>query len=165
LNLKSTEETVLDQEALRRSAPQDVEAYYFNIVEEVNELTDWCISEDTAWGVPVPYFTRREDPSQVLADQEIARHVARVFREQGGSDAWYRLPVAELLPPRYRDQAAHLVKGTQAFDVWFDNALSWGFTEDFHERNPLSIEVRERLSQLPPDSHGGLLRAYQDTTY
>ena len=63
----------------------------------------------------------------MLLDSEIALHVARVLREQGGSDAWFKLPVEELLPLRHRGIADRLVKGDQVFDVWFDNALSWNF--------------------------------------
>lgn len=40
----------------------------------------------------MPYFTRT-DTGEVVLDSEIALHVARVLREQGGSDAWFKLPV------------------------------------------------------------------------
>lgn len=129
LNLKTTEETHQDLERLKakRGAPgEDVDAYYFNIVEEVNEFNDWCISEESSWGIPIPYFTYR-DSGEVLMDAEIARYVATLFRREGGSDAWFRLPVEELLPPRYKSEARKLEKGSQVFDVWFDNALTWGY--------------------------------------
>ena len=49
LNLKSTEETHEELERLKRGrkrAAEDIDSYYFNIVEEINEFNDWCISED-----------------------------------------------------------------------------------------------------------------------
>lgn len=44
-------------------------------------------------------------------DDEIVEHVAEVFQKRGGSDAWYELPVVDLLPKRYRNEAHKLVKG------------------------------------------------------
>lgn len=128
LNLKTTEETHKDFEALKakKGAAEDVDAYYFNLVEEVNEFNDWCISEDSTWGIPIPYFTYR-DTGEVLMDAEITRHVAGIYKREGGSDAWYTLSNEELLPPRYKGEAGKLTKGDQVFDVWFDSALSWGY--------------------------------------
>ena len=98
----------------------------------------------------------------MLLDSEIALHVAQVYKDFGGSDAWFKMSIADLLPPRYKDQADKLVKGTQVFDVWFDNAyisilwigkicsiksynaLTWNFVlneNDFHENNQVTMEV------------------------
>jgi hypothetical protein len=38
-------------------------------------------------------------------DAEIVRHVAGVFRTNLGSDAWFTLPIVDLLPARYKDLA------------------------------------------------------------
>ena len=100
----------------------------------LDDFNDWCISEDSQWGIPIPFFVRK-DTGETLLDAEISLHVAKVFREQGGSDAWFKLPVVDLLPPRYRGIADKLVKGDQVFDVWFDNALTWNYVlnqGDYH---------------------------------
>lgn len=113
LNLKSSEETAKDTEKLRqgkKGKKVDIESYYLNIAEELNDFDEWCISERGVWGIPIPYFVRK-DTEEVLCDGEIARHVGEVFRKHGGSDAWYKLTVDELLPKRYRHEAEHLVKG------------------------------------------------------
>ena len=78
---------------------EDYDAYYINIVEEVNEFNDWCISEDSTWGLPIPFFTRK-DTGEILMDAEIVSHVAGIFRNNG-SDAWFTYPIKDLLPPRY----------------------------------------------------------------
>ena len=70
----------------------DIGSYYLNIAEELNDFDEWCISERGTWGIPIPYFARK-DTDEVLFDAEIARHVADIFRKQGGSDAWYELSV------------------------------------------------------------------------
>jgi hypothetical protein len=46
LNLKTTEETHKDFEKLKGKERDEVDIpYYYNVVEEVNEFNDWCISE------------------------------------------------------------------------------------------------------------------------
>jgi len=41
------------------------------LVEEMNDFNDWCISEDSLWGLPIPFFIRN-DTGEVLMDAEIA---------------------------------------------------------------------------------------------
>ena len=83
----------------------------------------------------MPYFVRK-DTGETLFGSEIARHVGEIFR-QGGSDQWYRLSVSELLPERYKEMAPYLTKGSELFDVWFDNSLSWDYAlrQDAHSDN------------------------------
>ena len=40
---------------------------------------------------------------KILLNSEIISHVADIFRKRGGSDAWFSLPIIELLPKKYRD--------------------------------------------------------------
>lgn len=124
-------------------------SYYLNVVEELNDFSEWCISEHGVWGIPIPYFTRK-DTGEVLMDAEIVRHVASVFRTHLGSDAWFTLPIADLLPVRYKDLASKLVKGDQVFDVWFDNSLSWDYalTQDAHSDNQTTVEIQQILKQF-----------------
>ena len=114
LNLKTSEQAAKDTEKLQKAKKgqkADIGSYYLNIAEELNDFDEWCISERGTWGIPIPYFTRK-DTDEVLFDSEIARHVAEIFRKQGGSDSWYELSVKDLLPPRYKSEADHLAKGS-----------------------------------------------------
>ena len=154
LNIKSKEQVAKDHEKANQkkkkgkiSSKKNVDsfdAYYLNVAEELNDFEEWCISEQGIWGVPIPYFVR-SDTHEVLCDGEIARHVAEVFRKNGGSDAWYSLPVIDLLPPRYKDQSAFLKKGSEIFDVWFENSLSWDFVlrRDAHSDNLVTHQIQE----------------------
>ena len=83
-------------------------------------------------------------------DAEIVRHVAGVFRTHLGSDAWFTLPIVDLLPARYKDLASKLVKGDQVFDVWFDNSLSWDYalTQDAQSDNQITVEIQQILKQF-----------------
>lgn len=46
--------------------------------------------------------------------------ISEVIRAKG-SDAWYEMEVADLLPEALRGQAEDYIKGTDTMDVWFDS--------------------------------------------
>ncbi|MEI6429208.1 MAG: isoleucine--tRNA ligase [Pseudanabaena sp. ELA607] len=93
------------------------------ITSMVQERSDWCISRQRTWGVPIPVFYDVET-GEVLLNQETIDHVREIVR-QHGSDAWWEMEVAELLPPSYRNNGRNYRKGTDTMDVWFDSGSSW----------------------------------------
>ena len=60
----------------------------------------------------------------IATDSCIYSQIQEIFRTHG-SDAWWKLDVADLLPPNLRDQAHLYEKGTDTMDVWFDSGSSW----------------------------------------
>ena len=93
------------------------------ITPMVSERSDWCISRQRSWGVPIPVFYDEETGEPLLSEETIAYVQAIVA--QKGSDAWWELPVEELLPAHYRDNDRSYRKGTDTMDVWFDSGSSW----------------------------------------
>lgn len=93
------------------------------ITAMVAERSDWCISRQRSWGVPIPVFYDKVTGDPLLTADTIA-HVQAIIRQRG-SDAWWELSVAELLPPALQDQADRYEKGTDTMDVWFDSGSSW----------------------------------------
>ena len=88
-----------------RDRIKEMNAFYLNIVEELNDFDEWCVSERGQWGIPIPYFVDR-DTGQKVFQEDITRHIAQIFATEGGSDAWYRLPVEDLLPEQYKSRAS-----------------------------------------------------------
>ncbi|WJI27875.1 isoleucine--tRNA ligase [Thermosynechococcus sp. B3] len=93
------------------------------ITAMVAERSDWCISRQRSWGVPIPVFYDKETGEPLLTAETIA-HVQAIIRDRG-SDAWWELSVAQLLPESLQDQADRYEKGTDTMDVWFDSGSSW----------------------------------------
>jgi len=65
----------------------------------VSERSDWCISRQRSC-VPIPVFY--EEATGALLTEETIAHVQAIVAEKG-SDAWWELPVEELLPEQYRN--------------------------------------------------------------
>ena len=93
------------------------------ITPMVAERSDWCISRQRSWGVPIPVFYDEETGEPLLNAETIA-YVQAIVAEKG-SDAWWELPVEDLLPETYRNNGNTYRRGTDTMDVWFDSGSSW----------------------------------------
>ncbi|MBD2301735.1 isoleucine--tRNA ligase [Nostoc sp. FACHB-190] len=93
------------------------------ITPMVAERSDWCISRQRSWGVPIPVFYD-EETNEPLLNEETINHVQAIIAEKG-SDAWWELSVEELLPESYRNNGKSYRRGTDTMDVWFDSGSSW----------------------------------------
>jgi len=103
--------------------PSSGEARISNMVEG---RTDWCISRQRAWGVPIPVFYC-EDCGEVIVTDETIEHVAKLF-EKESSDAWVKYSEKELLPENFvcpKCGKQHFKKENDIMDVWFDSGVSW----------------------------------------
>lgn len=88
--------------------------------------TDWCISRQRAWGVPIPVFYC-EDCGEAIVTDETIENVAKIF-EQESSDAWVKHTAEELLPKGFECphcHKKHFKKENDIMDVWFDSGVTW----------------------------------------
>jgi len=93
------------------------------ITSMVADRSDWCISRQRSWGVPIPVFYD-EETNEPLLNESTINHVQTIIAEKG-SDAWWELSIEELLPAEYHNNGKTYRKGTDTMDVWFDSGSSW----------------------------------------
>ena len=91
--------------------------------------------------MPIPVFYDKATDEPVI-NEETSAHIQQLFRKLG-TDAWWNLPIDELLPPSMKAQAdrcvvsspsavvmsaycaSRLRRGDDTMDVWFDSGVSW----------------------------------------
>ena len=90
----------------------------------VTDRSDWCISRQRTWGVPLPIFYCK-DCGKVIIDETTIEAVASLF-EKEGSDAWFKYEASEILPEGYKCECGctEFTKDHNIMDVWFDSGVS-----------------------------------------
>ena len=87
------------------------------------ERTDWCISRQRRWGLPIPVFYCKDCGKPVCTPESIEA-VAQLF-EKEGSNAWFDRDAADILPKGFTcphcGKAAGFDKETDTLDGWFDS--------------------------------------------
>ncbi len=88
----------------------------------IRERSDWCISRQRRWGLPIPVFYCQDCKKPVCTDESI-ESVAAIF-EKKGSNAWFEMEAQELLPQGFKCPhcgGVHFFKETDTLDGWFDS--------------------------------------------
>lgn len=90
----------------------------------IADRSDWCISRQRAWGVPIPIFYDENDAP--IMEKAVFDHVADLFREYG-SNVWFERDASDLLPEGYTNAGSPngiFRKEMDTMDVWFDSGSS-----------------------------------------
>jgi isoleucyl-tRNA synthetase len=95
------------------------------ITSMVRERSDWCISRQRLWGVPIPIFYCKSCGKPVI-EREFINAVSDLFRREG-SDSWYKYSTEEILPKGAACPhcgGSRFEKEKDIMDVWFDSGSS-----------------------------------------
>ena len=90
----------------------------------VMDRSDWCISRQRTWGVPIPIFYCKHCGKPII-NEESVNAIANLY-EKEGSDAWYKYEAGEILPEGFKCECGctEFTKEMDIMDVWFDSGVS-----------------------------------------
>lgn len=129
---RATEQWFASIDGFRQQALEAIDQIQFipawghdRIYSMIAERSDWCISRQRTWGVPIPIFYCQDCHTEIINDKTIAK-IQELVR-QYGTDVWFAKDVAELIPEGLtcpKCGSTHFRKETDIMDVWFDSGSS-----------------------------------------
>ncbi|KAI0065258.1 isoleucyl-tRNA synthetase [Artomyces pyxidatus] len=106
----------------------------------IKSRSEWCISRQRVWGVPIPFIHHIASDRSFL-NSETLNHILPILQEKGVA-YWWEGPVEEFLPPSFREEGVDLGtawrKGADTMDVWFDSGSSWSMLKERDGGRPLA---------------------------
>ena len=89
----------------------------------VRERTDWCISRQRRWGLPIPVFYCDDCGKPIVTDETIGL-ISDLFAKEG-SNAWFARTAAEMLPEGFTcphcGKSNGFTREDDTLDGWFDS--------------------------------------------
>ncbi len=90
----------------------------------VRDRSDWCISRQRTWGVPIPILYCAKCGKSLINDETI-KAISELFAKEG-SDAWYEKDPSEFIPDTVKCECGsnEFTKEKDIMDVWFDSGVT-----------------------------------------
>ena len=125
---RATEQWFCSVEKFRKIALKEIDNVTWipqvarnRIYSMVETRTDWCISRQRVWGVPIPAFYCTSC-NQVHLNKNIIDNVSKLV-EKKGTNIWWEKDSKDLLPSNYKCDCGNtsFKKEKDTMDVWFDS--------------------------------------------
>ncbi|KAI1204781.1 isoleucyl-tRNA synthetase [Annulohypoxylon truncatum] len=128
--IRATEQWFADVGSIKQEALESIKDVRFipesgrkRLESFIQGRSEWCISRQRAWGVPIPALY--DDKGAAVVNEEVVEHIISVIKERGTQAWWSDAPDdTAWIPPSLRDQGEYR-RGTDTMDVWFDSGSSW----------------------------------------
>lgn len=133
--IRATAQWFADISAIKRDVIESLDSVKFRpesgksrLKSFIENRSEWCISRQRAWGVPIPVLYHKHTNEAVMTGESIA-HIIKVIEERGINSWWSDAPhdPAWVAPGLTSED---YVRGRDTLDVWFDSGTSWTFMVD-----------------------------------
>ena len=132
--VRATPQWFADVSSVRQQALKAIQSVSFypesgkaRLSSFLQNRSEWCISRQRAWGLPIPAIFDEITGEAILTSNSID-HVIKMIAERG-IDAWWSDAPDDpaWIAPTYREQYPRPIfrRGTDTMDVWFDSGTSW----------------------------------------
>nr|XP_018262126.1 isoleucine-tRNA ligase [Kwoniella dejecticola CBS 10117]OBR84284.1 isoleucine-tRNA ligase [Kwoniella dejecticola CBS 10117] len=145
--VRATLQWFADVEGIKNTAVEALSKVHFHppisqkrLESFITSRSEWCISRQRSWGVPIPSLFGDEGPQM---DDATLQHIIDVL-DVKGVDHWWQGPIEDFIPQHLQGQK--LTRGYDTLDVWFDSGSSWTLLED-QNRQPLADVYLEGSDQ------------------
>lgn len=132
LIFRATEQWFASVEKFRKQALEAIDTVEWlpasgrtRIYNMVENRSDWCISRQRAWGVPIPIVYCKSCNTPLISEQSIER-IATIF-EKEGSDSWWEHEADYFLDASFECAKCgkqDFSKEMDTMDVWFDSGTT-----------------------------------------
>lgn len=145
--IRATAQWFADVSKIKADALHSLEAVAFlpdsgkaRLKSFIANRSEWCISRQRAWGVPIPALYQKSTGEAILTSGSIG-HIMKVI-EQRGIDAWWADAPDDSawILPGLPGSASDYVRGMDTMDVWFDSGTSWSLMRNgaLNQSKPLA---------------------------
>ncbi|KAI0200837.1 tRNA synthetases class I-domain-containing protein [Astrocystis sublimbata] len=126
--IRATEQWFADVASIKEEAVNALKSVRFvpeagkkRLESFITGRSEWCISRQRSWGVPIPALY--DATGAAVVDEQVVEHIISVIKERGTHAWWSDTPddpawIPSSLKGTYR-------RGTDTMDVWFDSGSSW----------------------------------------
>ncbi|KAK5113665.1 hypothetical protein LTR62_003292 [Meristemomyces frigidus] len=149
---RATAQWFADTSALKGPAIESLEQVDFLPTSGKNRLisflagrSQWCISRQRAWGVPIPALYHAESGEACITDESIA-HIIEMFHIRG-TDAWFENAEDDPAWVHQSLEPGKWLRGKDTMDVWFDSGTTWTSLEPRSDDKAISDVYVEGTDQ------------------